>query len=124
MLLSHIKSSLLPIFNVDTYSNLKLPIKISILIESFRIWPQYIRDRVHDTYLHMGASVAITAASAVAILKTPAIHNLLHRNKWLSLFGTCALVIGSGIVTLSIPYESEFGAKHLAWILHCASIVR
>lgn len=83
---------------------------------SFRIWPQYVRDRVHDTYMYFGSSVAISAASAVAVFRTPVLMNLFARTGWMAMIGTMVLMIGSGMVARSIPYEPGFGAKQLGKI--------
>lgn len=88
-----------------------------------RVWPQYVRDRVHDTYLYFGSSVAITAASAAAVFRTPALLNLFARTGWVAMIATCAAMIGSGMIARSIPYEPGFGAKQLAWASHCAIMV-
>lgn len=68
--------------------------------------------------------MAITAASAVAVFRTPALINLFARTGWMSMIATIALMIGSGMVARSIPYEPGFGAKQLAWAAHCAIMVR
>lgn len=88
-----------------------------------RVWPQYVRDRIHDTYAYFGASVGITAVSAAAVFRTPALINLFARTGWISMIATLALMMGSGMVARSIPYETGFGAKQLAWVAHCAIMV-
>lgn len=40
----------------------------------YRVWPQYVRDRVRATYTYFGASCVATAASAVAIYRSPLGH--------------------------------------------------
>lgn len=39
------------------------------------------------------------------------------------MLATIALMMGSGMVARSIPYEKGFGTKQLAWITHCAIMV-
>lgn len=39
------------------------------------------------------------------------------------MIATIALMMGSGMVARSIPYESGLGAKQLAWATHCAIMV-
>lgn len=90
----------------------------------YRAWPQYVRQRIHDTYAYFGGSVAITAVSAAAVFRTPALMNLFARTGWMSMIVTMALMMGSGMVARSIPYENGFGAKQLAWITHCAIMVK
>lgn len=88
-----------------------------------RVWPEYVRERIRDTYLYFGSSVAITAASAAAVFRTPAVMNLFARTGWISMIATLALMMGSGMIARSIPYEPGFGAKQLAWAAHCAVMV-
>lgn len=40
----------------------------------------------------------------------------------MSIIATFAVMIGSGMVARSIPYEGGFGTKQLAWAAHCAII--
>lgn len=68
--------------------------------------------------------MAITAASAAAIFRTPALFNLVARTGWVSIIVTMAAMIGSGMVARSIPYGEGFGAKQLAWAAHCAIMVK
>lgn len=48
--------------------------------------------------------------------------NLAARGGWIPLIVSMALMIGSGMVARSIPYEPGLGAKQLAWAVHCAVI--
>lgn len=95
-------------------------INISI---SDRMWPDYVRERIHSTYAYFGGSVAITAASAAAIFRSPTLLNLASRTGWIPLIVTIALMMGTGMVARSIPYEEGIGAKQLAWATHCAVMV-
>ena len=86
------------------------------------LWPQHVRDRIHSTYGYFGASIAITAASSLAVFRSPRLLSLVTRNGWMSLLGTFAVMIGTGAATQSIQYTPGIGAKQLAWALHCAVI--
>ncbi|XP_037084250.1 growth hormone-inducible transmembrane protein-like [Pollicipes pollicipes] len=86
------------------------------------MWPDYVRERVKATYLYFGSSVAVTAASAAAIFRSPAMMRLVTKNSWLAIGATFAAMIGSGMLLRSIPYEPGFGTKQLAWMLHCGVI--
>jgi len=70
--------------------------------------------------MYFGASIGISAASAVAVFRTPAILNLVSRGGWMAMIGTMAVMIGSGMVARSIPYSPGFGTKQLAWAAHSA----
>lgn len=89
-------------------------------LENSMLWPQYVKQRIQDTYMYFGGSIAISALSAAAVFRSPTILRLVSGSGWLSIIGTFALMIGSGMVARSIPYEPGLGAKQLAWAAHSA----
>ncbi|XP_077999378.1 growth hormone-inducible transmembrane protein-like [Glandiceps talaboti] len=90
--------------------------------EKAAIWPQYVRDRIKSTYMYFGAGLSLTALSAVAIARSPAIMTRMMSNSWLAIGATFAAVIGSGMLCRAVPYSEGFGAKQLAWMLHSGII--
>ena len=38
---------------------------------SFSVWPDYVRARIRDTYLYLGASCGVVAGSAIAVFQSP-----------------------------------------------------
>jgi len=91
-------------------------------VEKSVMWPQYVKDRIRDTYMYFGASVAATAGTAVAAFRTPAVMNLVSRGGLLAMGVSIAAMMGSGMVARSIPYSPGVGTKQLAWLAHCAVI--
>merc|ERR1719245_2364717 len=91
-------------------------------VEKSVMWPQYVKDRIRDTYMYFGASVAATAGTAVAAFRTPAVMNLVSRGGLLAMGVSIAAMMGSGMVARSIPYSPGLGTKQLAWLAHCAVI--
>lgn len=91
-------------------------------IDRAAIWPEVVRQRIRDTYLYFGGSLVFTAASAIAISRSPAMMNLMMRNSWMAIGATMVAMIGSGMVVRSIPYQEGFGAKQLAWMVHAGII--
>ncbi|XP_051769632.1 growth hormone-inducible transmembrane protein [Ctenopharyngodon idella] len=87
-------------------------------IEKAVIWPQYVKDRIHSTYMYFAGSVGLTALSAVAVSRTPALMGLMMRGSWLAIGATFAAMIGAGMLVRSISYENSPMPKHLAWALH------
>nr|XP_033799684.1 growth hormone-inducible transmembrane protein [Geotrypetes seraphini]XP_033799685.1 growth hormone-inducible transmembrane protein [Geotrypetes seraphini] len=87
-------------------------------IEKAVIWPQYVKDRIRSTYMYFAGSIGLTAASALAISRSPVFMNLMMRSSWLAIGATFAAMIGAGILVRSIPYDQSPIPKHLAWILH------
>lgn len=87
-----------------------------------RLWPEYVKQRIHSTYAYFGGSVLISAASAAAIFRSPTMLNLAARGGWVPMIASMALMIGSGMIARSIPYEGGLGVKQLAWAAHCAII--
>ncbi|XP_013789662.1 growth hormone-inducible transmembrane protein-like [Limulus polyphemus] len=87
-------------------------------LENSITWPQYVKQRIQDTYFYFGGSIAVTAASTVAVFRTPTLMNLMMKNSWLAIGATLAAMIGSGMIVRSMPYSEKFGAKHVAWMVH------
>jgi len=84
------------------------------------LWPQEVKNRIRDTYAYFGASIAITAASAVGVFRTPALLNIVARGGFMSIGVSIAAMIGTGVLARSIPYEEGLSKKQIAWALHCA----
>ena len=45
-----------------------------------RLWPDIVKNRIRDTYLYFGGSLAFTAGTAVAVLRSPRMMNLMMKN--------------------------------------------
>ncbi|OQR72672.1 growth hormone-inducible transmembrane protein-like [Tropilaelaps mercedesae] len=91
-------------------------------VERAYAWPQYVRDRIRDTYGYFGGSIILTAASAVTVFRTPALLRLVSANSIMGFVATFAAMIGSSMLVRSIPYEHGFGTKQLAWMGHCGVV--
>jgi FtsH-binding integral membrane protein len=89
-------------------------------LENSHLWPEFVKTRIRDTYMYFGASLGISAASAMAVFRSPTLMNLVSRNGWMSIIATFAVMIGSGMLAQSIPYSPGLGAKQLAWAAHSA----
>ncbi|XP_017338455.1 growth hormone-inducible transmembrane protein [Ictalurus punctatus] len=87
-------------------------------LEKSVIWPQYVKDRIHSTYMYFAGSVGVTALSAVAVSRTPALLGLMMKGSWLAIGATFAAMIGAGMLVRSISYEHSPIPKHLAWMLY------
>ncbi|KAL3280654.1 hypothetical protein HHI36_003890 [Cryptolaemus montrouzieri] len=103
------------------YYGLGLSSQASIM-DHATVWPQYVRDRVKATYMYFGGSVMITAASALAAFRSPAIMNLVTRGGFMGLAISLGAMMGTGILCQSIPYSNGLGLKQLAWVLHTATM--
>eukprot|EP00088_Acartia_fossae_P019206 TRINITY_DN21177_c0_g1_i1.p1 TRINITY_DN21177_c0_g1~~TRINITY_DN21177_c0_g1_i1.p1 ORF type:complete len:329 (-),score=104.29 TRINITY_DN21177_c0_g1_i1:368-1354(-) len=91
-------------------------------VEKQMIWPQYVKDRIRDTYMYFGGSILATAGTAAAVFRSPAAMNIVMRQGWVALGVSIAAMIGSGMVARSVPYQAAPSAKQAAWLLHCAVI--
>ncbi|XP_014215420.1 growth hormone-inducible transmembrane protein [Copidosoma floridanum] len=91
-------------------------------IDRAGLWPQYVTDRIHTTYMYFGTSIASSAAAAAICLRSPAMMNLVMRQGWLAMIGTMVAMIGTGMVAQSIPYKEGFGPKQMAFLLHTSVI--
>lgn len=52
----------------------------------FSIWPQYVKDRIQSTYMYFAGSIGMTALSAAAVSRSPALMNLMTKGSWLVSF--------------------------------------
>jgi len=86
------------------------------------MWPQYVKDRVKDTYMYFGGSLVATAGTAAAIFRSPTALNLVSRGGLMAMGVSIAAMIGSSMVARSIPYTPGVGAKQMAWLAHCAVV--
>jgi len=84
------------------------------------MWPNYVKERISDTYMYFGGSIAATAATAAAALRSPAVLNLVMRQGYVALGVSIAAMIGTGMVARSIPYQPAPSMKQLAWLAHCS----
>jgi FtsH-binding integral membrane protein len=91
-------------------------------IDRAAIWPQVVKDRMKATYMYFGGSLIFTAASAVAVARSPTMLNLVSRGGWMSLIATIAAMWGTGMLCMALPYQEGLGAKQLAWMLHSSVI--
>ncbi|XP_054773885.2 growth hormone-inducible transmembrane protein-like [Lytechinus pictus] len=87
-------------------------------IERAAIWPQYVRDRVRSTYMYFGMGIAATTASALAMARNPALLMRITPKSWVGALGGMAVIMASGMVTMSVPYTEGMGLKQLAWMGH------
>lgn len=67
-------------------------------LEKQAMWPQYVKDRIKDTYLYFGASLGATAATAMGIFRSPALFNIVARQGLLAIGVSIAAMIGSGVL--------------------------
>jgi len=89
-------------------------------VEKQVMWPQYVKERIRDTYMYFGGSILATAGTAAAVFRSPAAMNVVMRQGWMALGVSIAAMIGSGMLVRSLPYQSAPSAKQAAWLLHCA----
>lgn len=94
------------------------------IVDRASMWPQYVCDRVHSTYEYLGASLGLTARAAYAVARSPTLMNLAMRNSPMAMLGSLVLVVGTGMVARSVPYNpnSVLSAKTAAWALHAGTI--
>ncbi|XP_071454199.1 growth hormone-inducible transmembrane protein-like [Hetaerina americana] len=91
-------------------------------IDRAMLWPDYVKQRIKDTYMYFGGSIVVTATSAMAAFRSPTLINFMSRSSFLAIGASIAAMIGSGILCQSIPYQKGFGAKQMAWLLHSAVV--
>lgn len=91
-------------------------------LEQTLMWPQYVRDRVRDTYMFVAASLGVTAASTVAIYRSPTILRFFNAQGFLGFIMPMVALIAVGSAMHSIPYQPGLGPKHAMWLLHSSLV--
>ena len=91
-------------------------------LEQSLMWPQYVRDRVRDTYLFVAGSLGVTAASTVAIYRSPTVLRFFNAQGLMGMILPLVALIAVGTAMHSVPYEPGFGAKHMLWLLHSSMV--
>ncbi|CAH1102988.1 unnamed protein product [Psylliodes chrysocephalus] len=91
-------------------------------LEKQHLWPDYVKDRIKSTYMYFGASIAVTAASAMAAVRSPVIMNIVMKNGLVGLGISLAAIMGTGILAQSLEYKEGFGPKQMAWLLHAGTM--
>lgn len=56
---------------------------LQIVLSFFSFWPEHVKARIKDTYIYFGSSIAVSAASAMAIFRSPTIMNIVTRSGWM-----------------------------------------
>lgn len=92
------------------------------IIDKAALWPEYIRQRVRDTYLYFGGSLLATAGSALAIAKNPTMMRLVSANGMWSIVLSLGAMIGTSMICRSIEYKPGIGAKQIAWLIHAGVV--
>lgn len=92
-------------------------------VEEMMLWPDYVRQRVRNTYLYFAGSCISAGATAVALFQNPRTQQLVMRQGMVSALLGMAAVLGTGILCQALPYQGAgFDLKHVAWLTHSATI--
>ena len=111
--------------SINSYSGYCMYLVLSFLkhFNSFILpFKEHVKQRIRDTYMYFGASLGVTAGTAVAIFRSPAMMNIVARQGMVAMGVSIAAMIGSGMLVRSIPYQEGFGSKQMAWLLHSAVV--
>ncbi|KAL4681816.1 hypothetical protein H8959_007293 [Pygathrix nigripes] len=79
-------------------------------IEKAVIWPQYVKDRIHSTYMYLAGEYWFSSFVCHSNKQNACSHEL-HDERLFAM-------VGAGMLVRSIPYDQSPGPKHLAWLLH------
>lgn len=82
------------------------------------MWPEFVRDRIKSTYAHLGVGFGVSVAAAYATFSSPTLMRFFAAGSLPVAIGSMVALVGSSILVQSLPYEKQFGPKHLAWICH------
>lgn len=56
------------------------------------VWPDYVRQRIHSTYAYLAGGAAVAAASATALIRSPAFVRVMAGG---GMMGPIVMLIGS-----------------------------
>ncbi|KAI6211465.1 hypothetical protein M3Y96_00437000 [Aphelenchoides besseyi] len=93
--------------------------KAASVMDRASFWPDYVRQRLQQTYAYLGGSLAITAGAGLMAARTPAILAFTSAGGLMMFIGSMAAIIGTGMLVRSIDYGNSKAAKHMAWLAHC-----
>jgi len=83
------------------------------------VWPQYVKDRVRGTFGYCLGGIGFTVAGAMATLRSPAAMRFVGSNSMMSFIGCIALMMGSGMICRSVPFDGNvLGMKSALYYLH------
>ena len=88
------------------------------LVDKAEMWPNYVRERVRETYIYHGCSLVATAGAASLAYRSKTLMNLATKGGFLAFGLSLATVIGSLTILHSIPYTPGIGSKQLALLVH------
>lgn len=52
-------------------------------LSCYSLWPDHVRQRIKDTYLYFGGSIALTAVTAASAFRSPALMRFMTRSSFL-----------------------------------------
>ena len=91
-------------------------------VERAVLWPEFVRNRIRDTYMYFGGSLIATAGTAVAIFRNKTLFRMVSGNSMTAMIASIAALIGSSMICRSIEYKPGFGAKQISWLVHTAVV--
>lgn len=92
-------------------------------IRNVALWPQYVKDRVAGTFGYCMGGLGVTAAAAMASVRSQAVMRLVGGNTMMSFVGCMALMMGSGMLCRGVPFDgSPVGTKAALYYLHMAIV--
>jgi len=92
-------------------------------LHTLAYWPAYVKERINGTFGYCLGGVGVTAASAMATLRTPALMRLMGGNSMFAFLGCMVAMMGTGYACQATQFNgSPFGSKALLYYLHQAVV--
>jgi FtsH-binding integral membrane protein len=79
-------------------------------------WPPLVKERIQKTYTYFTGGLAVTAAAAVATVRSGVVTRLSRLSPFGFLLVGLGGSLGSYMLCVSVPYENTL-MKHSAWLL-------
>mmetsp|Transcript_9654 Transcript_9654/g.16310 ORF Transcript_9654/g.16310 Transcript_9654/m.16310 type:complete len:347 (+) Transcript_9654:48-1088(+) len=77
-------------------------------------YPTLVRERLFETYSYFAGGIAATAATAMALARSPGAVRFAAKSPMIFLIGSAVVSLG-GMVGVSAVDKSNFGLKHLCY---------
>ncbi|CAG2180762.1 unnamed protein product, partial [Oppiella nova] len=71
--------------------------------------------------MYFGSALGLTAAAAIGALRSPVLMRNRPKSQVMALILVMNTMIGTRLIVQFIPYSEGFGAKQIAWAVHCGA---
>ncbi|CAG2180678.1 unnamed protein product, partial [Oppiella nova] len=71
--------------------------------------------------MYFGSALGLTAVAAIGALRSPVLMRNRPKSQVMALILVINTLIGTRLIVHFTPYSEGFGAKQMAWVVHCGA---